>query len=154
MGLDSLVGIATGRRLDDRGWIPSKQKWSFAAFTAALEAIKTPVQWVKKGVSVGVKQPEREAEHSSPCTSEAEYGEGIPPLAILLHSEMVFLIKFSVLFTFIYFYIYLIFKENFTHMNETAQGGTKHCGPADTIHARCSTVRGFSQSLQANLETL
>jgi hypothetical protein len=39
------------------------------------------------------------------------------------------------------------------HLNETAHGGTTHCGPVDTISASCSRAHGISQSLQTSLGT-
>jgi hypothetical protein len=40
----------------------------------------TPIQWVPGAVSLGVKRPEREADHSPPSTAKIKKSGPIPPL--------------------------------------------------------------------------
>jgi hypothetical protein len=50
------------------------------ASRTALEPTQPPIQWVPGALSLGVKRPGREADHSPPSSAEVkEYGD-IPPL--------------------------------------------------------------------------
>jgi hypothetical protein len=67
---DSVVGIATGYRLDDRGVrvrVLVRSRIFFTASRPALGSIQPPIQWV-----LGVKQPEREADRSLPARAEVK----------------------------------------------------------------------------------
>jgi hypothetical protein len=75
---DSLVGIALGYRMDDRG---SKVRFpggglGIFLFTtesrSALEPTQPPIQWVPGAISRGVKRPGREADHSHPSSAEVK----------------------------------------------------------------------------------
>jgi hypothetical protein len=48
-----------------------------------LEHISTqpPILWVLGALSLGVKWPRREADHSSPSSAEVKNGGAIPPLS-------------------------------------------------------------------------
>jgi hypothetical protein len=71
---DSSVGIAQGYGLDDRG---SRVRFSaglgiFLLTTAsrmALVPTQPPIQWIPGALSLGVKRPECEADHSSPFSA-------------------------------------------------------------------------------------
>jgi hypothetical protein len=71
-----LKGVALGYGLDDRG---SRVRFSaelgiFLFITAsrtALGPIQPPIQWVPGALSLKVKRPEREADHSHPYSAEA-----------------------------------------------------------------------------------
>jgi hypothetical protein len=70
MSRDSTVGIATVYGLDDkRGQISSPDRVKNFLFSTSsrpvLGSTQPPVQWVPGAVSHGVKQLEREADHSS-----------------------------------------------------------------------------------------
>jgi hypothetical protein len=74
---DSSVGIALGYGLDDRG---SRVRFPAGlgiflftnASRTALGHTQPPIQWVTGALSLGVKRPEREADHSSPFSSEVK----------------------------------------------------------------------------------
>jgi hypothetical protein len=38
----------------------------------SVETIQLPIQWVPGALSLGVKRPGRETDHSSPCSAEAK----------------------------------------------------------------------------------
>jgi hypothetical protein len=54
----------------------SRRKLGIFLFTTAsrtaLEPTQPPIQWVPATVSLGVKQPERDADHSPPSSSEVK----------------------------------------------------------------------------------
>jgi hypothetical protein len=69
----SVVGIATGYRLYDRGvgesgfesgWV---KNFLFTSSRPALGSTQPPIQWVP-----GVKRQEREADHSPPASAEVK----------------------------------------------------------------------------------
>jgi hypothetical protein len=74
---DSSVGIALGYKLDDRGFrfrFPAGLG-NFLITTAsrtALGPIQPPIKWVSGAVSLEVKRPGREADHSSPSSAEVK----------------------------------------------------------------------------------
>jgi hypothetical protein len=72
---DSSVGIAMGYGLDDRGFV-SGRGWEFFLFTTASRPALGPTQPLIKRVqgalSLGVKQPGREADHSAPSSAEVK----------------------------------------------------------------------------------
>jgi hypothetical protein len=71
---DSSVGIALGYWLDDRG--SSRPGLGICLFTTASRTssgpIQPPVQGVPGALSLGVKRPEREADHSPPSSAEVK----------------------------------------------------------------------------------
>jgi hypothetical protein len=74
---DSSVGIAVGYGLDDRGsrvrFPAGTGNFSFhTAFRPALGPTQPPIQWVPGAVSLGVKRPGREADHSPPSSAEVK----------------------------------------------------------------------------------
>jgi hypothetical protein len=74
---DISVGIALGYGLDDRG---SRIQFSAGAGTFSLQyrvqngsgPTQPPIQWVPGAVSVGVKRPGREADHSPPSSADVK----------------------------------------------------------------------------------
>jgi hypothetical protein len=72
---DSSVGIALGYRLDDRG---SRVRFPaglgiFLFITASRTALgptQPPIQWIPGFLSLGVKRPGREANHTPPSSAE------------------------------------------------------------------------------------
>jgi hypothetical protein len=72
---DISVGIALGYGLDDRGY---RVRFSAGAGNFSSHhrvqngsgATQPPIQWVPGTLSLGIKRPEREADHSSPCRVE------------------------------------------------------------------------------------
>jgi hypothetical protein len=46
----------------------------------ALGSTQPPIQWVQWAFSPGVKQEEREADHSAPSSAEVKKGEAMTPL--------------------------------------------------------------------------
>jgi hypothetical protein len=77
MSRDSVVGIATGYGLNDRGFgvrVPVGVK-NFLVCTLSrlsLNPTQTPVQWVPGTLSSGVKRRGREAHHSPPPSAEVK----------------------------------------------------------------------------------
>jgi hypothetical protein len=71
---DSSVGIALGYRLDD--WVLGfNSLWGLGIFLTtasrtALGPTQLPIQWVPGALSLGVKRPGREADHSPPSSAE------------------------------------------------------------------------------------
>jgi hypothetical protein len=63
-----LSGIALDYGLDDRGF-ESRQRLGIFLFTAAsrqaLGPSQSPIQWIPGALFLGVKQPAREADHST-----------------------------------------------------------------------------------------
>jgi hypothetical protein len=74
---DSSVGIALGYGLDDWG---SRVRLPAGAgnfshhhrVQTALGPTQPPIQWVPGALSVGVKRPESEADHSPPSSAEVK----------------------------------------------------------------------------------
>jgi hypothetical protein len=76
---DSVVGIATGYRLDDRGVrvqdlsLGRVKNFLFSTSSRpALESTQPPIQWVPGALSLGVKRSGREADHSPSASAEVE----------------------------------------------------------------------------------
>jgi hypothetical protein len=71
---DSTVGIAIGYGLDDRGIevrVPVGSRISLLhVVRPALGSTQSPIQWVSRALSQGVKRPGREADHSPPASVE------------------------------------------------------------------------------------
>jgi hypothetical protein len=71
------------RDSDGLASIPGKYKifpFSIASMPA-LGPIQS-MQWVPRALSLGVKQPGREADHSSPSSTGVKNGGAIPPLCL------------------------------------------------------------------------
>jgi hypothetical protein len=74
---DSSVGIALGYGLDDRG-SRLDSRWGLeiflftTAFRTALVPTQPPTQWVAGALSLGVKRPGYEADHSPPSSAEVK----------------------------------------------------------------------------------
>jgi hypothetical protein len=68
---DSSVGIALGYGLDDRG---SRGLGIFFTTVSrtALGPTQPPIQWVPGALSLGVKRPGRETDHSPPSSAEVK----------------------------------------------------------------------------------
>jgi hypothetical protein len=71
---DSSVGIALGYGMDGRG---SRVRFPaglgiflFTASRTALGPTQPPIQWGPGALSLGVKRPGREADHSTPSSTE------------------------------------------------------------------------------------
>jgi hypothetical protein len=90
---DSSVGIATGYGLDDRGVgvrVPEGSRIFSMSFRPFLESTKLPIQWVRGALSLGVKRPGREAEHSTPASAEVKkiwIYTSTPPYALVKHRD-------------------------------------------------------------------
>jgi hypothetical protein len=72
---DSSVGIALGYKLDDRGSIPGGELGIFLCTTASrttLGPTQPPIQWVPGALSLGIKRPGCEADHSPPSSAEVK----------------------------------------------------------------------------------
>jgi hypothetical protein len=74
---DSSVGIALGYGLDDRGSrVRLPAGLGIFLFTTAsrtaLGPTQPPIQWVPRGLSLGVKRPVRDADHSPPPSVEVK----------------------------------------------------------------------------------
>jgi hypothetical protein len=75
---DSSVGIALGYRMDDRG---SRVRFPAGAGNFFLHhRVQPPIQGVPEALSLGVKRPGREADHSPPSSAEVKVSGDIPPL--------------------------------------------------------------------------
>jgi hypothetical protein len=76
----------SGMALDDRGFGSRQGLWIFLFSTASRRALKPsqpPIQWVLGALSLGVKRPGLEADHSPPSSAEVdEYVE------LYLHSPI------------------------------------------------------------------
>jgi hypothetical protein len=71
-GAGKLSGIALDYGLDDRGFESRRGLGIFlftTAFRPALGLTQPPVQWVQGALSLGVKRPGREADHSPPSSA-------------------------------------------------------------------------------------
>jgi hypothetical protein len=74
---DSSVSVGLGYQLDDRG---SSVRFPAGAGNFSLHhrvqkgsgAHQTPIQWVQRAPSLGIKRPEREADHSPPSSAEVK----------------------------------------------------------------------------------
>jgi hypothetical protein len=74
---DSSVGIALGYGMDDRGF---RVRFPAEAGNFSLHhrvqngsgPTQSPIQWVPGALSLGVKRPGREADHSPPSTTEVK----------------------------------------------------------------------------------
>jgi hypothetical protein len=72
---DSVVGVATGYGLDDRGvgvWVPVGSTIFSTSSRLALGPTQPPLQWVPGAFSPGVKRPGHEADHSAPTNVEGK----------------------------------------------------------------------------------
>jgi hypothetical protein len=75
-GRDNSVGIAIGYGLDDgKVQFPSPGRVNFLfpmSSRPTLGSTQPPIQWVPGTPSLGVKRPERKAEHSPPTSAEVK----------------------------------------------------------------------------------
>jgi hypothetical protein len=86
---DSPVGVALGYGLDDRGYrvrFP-EGAGNFFSSPPRPERLWGPpkplIQWVPGALSLGVKRPGREADHSPPSSAENEWSyTSIPPIRL------------------------------------------------------------------------
>jgi hypothetical protein len=69
MSRDSVVGIATGYGLNDRG-VGVRASVGSRIFSGTLGSTKPPIQGVPGAPLPGVKRPWGEADHSSPASAE------------------------------------------------------------------------------------
>jgi hypothetical protein len=72
---DSAVGIVTGYGLDDWGvrvQVSVESRISSKSSRPALGSTQPPIQWVPGALSLGVKWPGREADHSPPTSAEVK----------------------------------------------------------------------------------
>jgi hypothetical protein len=74
---DRSISIALGYGLDDRdSRVQFPAGLGIFLFTTvsrtALGPIQPPIQWVPGGLSLGVKRPGREADHSPPSSAEVK----------------------------------------------------------------------------------
>jgi hypothetical protein len=83
-----LDGIALGYGLDVRGF---ESRWGLGILLfstvsrPALRPIQPPIQWVPQELSLGIKQPGREVDHSPPSSIEAKKAwtyTFIPPIRL------------------------------------------------------------------------
>jgi hypothetical protein len=68
----SIVGVATGFGLDDRGVgvrVPVGSRM-FSKSRPVLGSTQPPMQWVPRAFSPAVRRPGREADHPSPANAE------------------------------------------------------------------------------------
>jgi hypothetical protein len=89
---DSVVGIATGYGLDDRG-VGVRVPVGSIIFSSPRRPdrfwgppAQSPIQWVPEALSPGVKQPEREADYSPPTSAEVKKARiytSTPPYAFM-----------------------------------------------------------------------
>jgi hypothetical protein len=75
--LDSVVGIATSYGVDDQGvgvrvTVGSRIFLFSKSSIPALRPTQPPIQWVPGVLSLGVKRPGREADHSPPTSAEVK----------------------------------------------------------------------------------
>jgi hypothetical protein len=61
---DSIVGIVTGYRLDDLGF--------GVQVLVGSRIFSSPIQWVHEALSLGIKQPGHEADHSPSASAEVK----------------------------------------------------------------------------------
>jgi hypothetical protein len=72
---DSVVGIATSYGLYDRGVgvrVPVGSRFFSSPKRPDRRSTQPPIQWVPGALSPGVKQPEREVDHSPPTSTEVK----------------------------------------------------------------------------------
>jgi hypothetical protein len=72
---DSVVGIATGYGLEDRGVgvrVPVRSTIFFSPGRPDRSGAQPLIQWVPGAVSPGLKRQEREADHSPPASAGQE----------------------------------------------------------------------------------
>jgi hypothetical protein len=72
---ESVVGIATGYGLDERGVgfrVPVESRIFSTSSRSALGTTQPPLQWVPAALRRGVKRPGREADHSPPASAEVK----------------------------------------------------------------------------------
>jgi hypothetical protein len=73
---DSVVGIETAYRLDDQGGSSPSRVKNFFLFSMlsrlVLGSIQPPIQWVLGALSLGVKWPRCEADHSPSASAEVK----------------------------------------------------------------------------------
>jgi hypothetical protein len=84
---DSSVGIGTALRAGRQGF-DFRQAQGILFATASrwtLEPIQTPIRWVPSALSPGVKQPEREADHSPSSSAEVKNACSYISTSICLH---------------------------------------------------------------------
>jgi hypothetical protein len=78
------VREALGYGLDERGF---DSRWGLGVFLfttasrTALGPAQPPIQWIPGGLSLVVKRPGREADHSSHLVSRSRMRGAIPPLS-------------------------------------------------------------------------
>jgi hypothetical protein len=48
----------------------------------ALNSAQTPIKWIQGDISLGIKRPGSEADHSLPSSAGVKNGGAIPPLPI------------------------------------------------------------------------
>jgi hypothetical protein len=81
---NSVVGIATGYGLDDRGVgvrVPVGSRILFSTLSRpALRSTLRPIQWVPWALSQGLKRPGNEADHSPPAVPRSRKHGSIHPL--------------------------------------------------------------------------
>jgi hypothetical protein len=74
--MSSSAGMALGYGLDSVLGFDSRQGLAIflfiTAFRTALGPIQPPIQWVSGFLSLGVKPPGREADHSPPSSAEVK----------------------------------------------------------------------------------
>jgi hypothetical protein len=73
---DSSVGIPTSYGMGSPGSIPGMAK----VFSSPQRPDRPPIQWIPGEISLRVKRPGREADHSLPSSAEVGNGGAIPPL--------------------------------------------------------------------------
>lgn len=86
---DGLVSIVTGYKLDGQGPIPSRNKRFFYApeYWDLLWGHSASYPIGTGAVSLGVKWPLRNADHSSPSRTKVKNGWAVPPSHIHLHAQ-------------------------------------------------------------------
>jgi hypothetical protein len=68
---DSIVGIATSYRLDNRG-VGVRVPVGSRIFSTSSRPVLGSIQWVPGALSLGVKRPGREADHLPPASAEVK----------------------------------------------------------------------------------
>jgi hypothetical protein len=89
--------IATGHEMDGRGSIPGRER----ASKWALGSTHPPIKWILAALLQGVKQPERDANHSLASSAEAKKYEAIPPLPLMSSWHSAYVIKNRYNFAFV-----------------------------------------------------
>jgi hypothetical protein len=73
--LESSVGIALSYRLDDRGFDSRQGLGTFLSTTVSRPALgptQPPIQWLSEALSLGLKRPGSENDHSPPSSAEVK----------------------------------------------------------------------------------